>query len=1341
MLEPTEPTEGSELNTPSDTLPPRRRRRAASRPAGPPTGAEGAVESNAPAIPAEATDEKQDESVEVTEPVAAEVTEGAVEAPALTEEAAPAGRTRRRATRRVSAPEASVVPDAGEIVVPAVAAAAPAAVEEAAPAASDEDAAPRRSRRRATRRVTAPETVAPEAVEEPEAPAVVEASVEAPAEEEAAPAGRTRRRATRRASAPAGAPQAAEAAEVVEAAESNEAIAAPAAVAATEVTEGAAPAASDEDAAPRRSRRRATRRVSAPAGTPVGEEAPVNDETAADTAETKAAAETEPVEDSGPRRRRRSVRTAAGGFSAPAPKTGNTAEDEDGPRRPRRPAVAVFQAPVFTEPMFQTPERAAAAAAAEAVEDDEEEIVVAEPVVVEAVEEETGGRRRRRRRGAAFEAEPETPAVVEAVVVEEEPEEADEAEDSADGDEAEETGSRRRRRRGGRRRRRGESATGEDEGDDNEEYAAEQVAQDSEDTAEQIEEDAEDADEDQGGSGSSSSRRRRRRRRRAGDSSGEAETPSSSDDPERTVVKVREPRAKKDEHPSDEVQSIKGSTRLEAKKQRRREGREQGRRRVPIITEAEFLARREAVERVMVVRQSGERTQIGVLEDGVLVEHYVNKEQSTSYVGNVYLGKVQNVLPSMEAAFIDIGKGRNAVLYAGEVNFEALGMANGPRRIESALKSGQSVLVQVTKDPIGHKGARLTSQVSLPGRYLVYVPEGSMTGISRKLPDTERARLKTILKKIVPEDAGVIVRTAAEGASEDELSRDVERLQAQWEDIQKKSKSGGGSNAPTLLYGEPDMTVRVVRDIFNEDFTKVIVSGDEAWDTIHGYVSHVAPDLADRLSKWTSEVDVFATYRIDEQLMKALDRKVWLPSGGSLVIDKTEAMIVIDVNTGKFTGQGGNLEETVTRNNLEAAEEIVRQLRLRDLGGIVVIDFIDMVLESNRDLVLRRLLECLGRDRTKHQVAEVTSLGLVQMTRKRVGQGLLESFSETCVHCNGRGVIVHMEQPTSVGGGGKRKRRGRGGDGSGQDAHDTHEHDHEHDVADDEVETEAEVAAEVAMPVPFTETEFRPDEDLYSSAAEAEAAATRGGRSRRRTSRRASAPAGAPRAEAREARQAREVREEAEPAAVAQAAPVAVEAPVVEAPVTVEAPVVDVAPVVDDAAPKGRTRRRATRKATAPAGSPAGAEEAAVVTVTEAAAPVVVEAPAPAQVEQPEAAPVESAAPARPRRRAVRKATAPTASEEAAVTVVPSAVVEEAPVAEASAEAEAPAKKTAARKTAKKAPAKKAVAKKAAATKTAAKKTAAKKTTAKKAAKTTSKKTAAAEQTNPSSVTASTDEG
>ncbi|WP_203588044.1 Rne/Rng family ribonuclease, partial [Actinospica acidiphila] len=710
------------------------------------------------------------------------------------------------------------------------------------------------------------------------------------------------------------------------------------------------------------------------------------------------------------------------------------------------------------EPRFQTPERAAAEAAAglaEAAEPEEETEELPE-------EQPAASRRRRRRKGASEEPEAAAPAAAEETPEADAEEEPDQAEDRSDNDEGddhddhESSGSRRRRRRGGRRRRRGESAdadSGEQQDGDTEDAeraGTEQSAQDAEDADAQSDEDAEERDEREDNGGSSSSRRRRRRRRRAGDSGGEPEP--SADDPERTVVKVREPRPKAE--PSDEVQSIKGSTRLEAKKQRRREGREQGRRRVPIITEAEFLARREAVERVMVVRQHGDRTQIGVLEDGVLVEHYVNKEQATSYVGNVYLGKVQNVLPSMEAAFIDIGKGRNAVLYAGEVNFDALGMSGGPRRIESALKSGQPVLVQVTKDPIGHKGARLTSQVSLPGRYLVYVPEGSMTGISRKLPDTERARLKTILKKIVPEDAGVIVRTAAEGASEDELRRDVERLQAQWEEIKKKSKNGG--TAPTLLYGEPDMTVRVVRDIFNEDFSKVIVSGDEAWETIHGYVSHVAPDLAERLQRWTSEVDVFATYRIDEQLAKALDRKVWLPSGGSLVVDRTEAMVVIDVNTGKFTGQGGNLEETVTRNNLEAAEEIVRQLRLRDLGGIIVIDFIDMVLESNRDLVLRRLLECLGRDRTKHQVAEVTSLGLVQMTRKRVGQGLLESFSETCVHCNGRGVIVHLDQPSSSGGG-KRRKRARAGA-----ADQPHEHEAAAETPEQEAETEAETPAEVA---------------------------------------------------------------------------------------------------------------------------------------------------------------------------------------------------------------------------------------------------------------------------------------
>ncbi|MEI6200232.1 MAG: Rne/Rng family ribonuclease, partial [Actinomycetota bacterium] len=392
-------------------------------------------------------------------------------------------------------------------------------------------------------------------------------------------------------------------------------------------------------------------------------------------------------------------------------------------------------------------------------------------------------------------------------------------------------------------------------------------------------------------------------------------------------------------------------------------------------------------------------------------EHYVTLGSSGSLVGNVYLGRVQNVLPSMEAAFVDIGRGRNAVLYAGEVNWDAAGLEGQPKRIELAMKSGDPVLVQITKDPVGQKGARLTSQISLPGRFLVYVPDGSMTGISRKLPDTERSRLKSILKRVMPDEAGVIVRTAAEGAPEAALEQDVERLKAQWEGISTRAVN---ATPPTLLYGEPDLAIKVVRDIFNEDVNKMVVSGNEAWQTVQEYVTSVAPDLAVRLEHHVGNSDVFAEYRIDEQLAKALDRKVWLPSGGSLVIDRTEAMTVVDVNTGKFTGQGGNLEQTVTSNNLEAAEEIVRQLRLRDIGGIIVVDFIDMVLESNRDLVLRRLVECLGRDRTKHQVAEVTSLGLVQMTRKRIGSGLIESFSTNCEACNGRGVKVNMHEHDHV---------------------------------------------------------------------------------------------------------------------------------------------------------------------------------------------------------------------------------------------------------------------------------------------------------------------------------------
>lgn len=565
-----------------------------------------------------------------------------------------------------------------------------------------------------------------------------------------------------------------------------------------------------------------------------------------------------------------------------------------------------------------------------------------------------------------------------------EDEDSDSADDGAQGDDNPQR--RRRRRRGGRGRRKGPAESSPNQDEDDKNASAEAAT-----TPSESENDSEDSDDESDGA----SRRRRRRRRGSRNGDGDSEDGRGST-----------------RSANDQVAALKGSTRLEAKRQRRREGRDAGRRR-QIITEAEFLARRESVDRSMIVREKNGRTQIAVLEDGVLVEHYVSQQSQASIAGNVYLGRVQNVLPSMEAAFVDIGKGRNAVLYAGEVNWDAAGLADGqPRRIEQALKSGDTVVVQVTKDPIGHKGARLTSQVTLAGRYLVFVPGGGMTGISRKLPENERTRLKKILRAIVPDSAGVIVRTAAEGASEEELTADIARLQTQWESIEKKSKS---ASAPSLLQGEPDMAIRVVRDIFNDDFKELVVSGRTVHKELSSYIHELAPDLEAKLTKWNSPKDVFAEHRIDEQLAKGMDRKVWLPSGGSLVIDRTEAMTVIDVNTGKFTGTGGTLEETVTRNNLEAAEEIVRQLRLRDIGGIVVVDFIDMVLESNRDLVLRRLVECLGRDRTRHQVAEVTSLGLVQMTRKRVGQGLVEAFSETCSHCLGRGFIVHTE-PNERGG-------------------------------------------------------------------------------------------------------------------------------------------------------------------------------------------------------------------------------------------------------------------------------------------------------------------------------------
>ncbi|MFJ8965142.1 translation initiation factor IF-2 N-terminal domain-containing protein [Lentzea sp. NPDC102401] len=843
--------------------------------------------------------------------------------------------------------------------------------------------------------------------------------------------------------------------------------------------------------------------------------------------------------------------------------------------------------------------------------------------------------------------------------------EAAEADAEVDGDD--EADSRRRRRRGRRGRGRGKGTDAEG-GEETDEASAEDASEPAE---------SDDAAEAEDEGDESSTRRRRRRRRRK---TGAEDEVTSEDDPPNTVVHVRETRDARDdkadsEAAQSEVRSIRGSTRLEAKRQRRRDGREAGRRRAPVLTEAEFLARREAVARTMVVRERGDRTQIGVLEDGVLVEHFVTSSGSGSIVGNVYLGRVQNVLPSMEAAFIDIGRGRNAVLYAGEVDWDAAGLEGKSRKIEQALSSGDSVLVQVTKDPVGHKGARLTTQISLPGRFLVYVPGGGATGISRKLPDNERKRLKDILKRVVPEDAGVIIRTASEGIAEEELGRDVTRLQAQWKVIKEKSASTS-TKAPTLLYEEPDLLVKVVRDLFTEDFAQLVVQGDEAWEVIDSYVRHVAPDLQDRLKKHVGNNDAFVEYRIDEQLMKALDRKVWLPSGGYLIIDRTEAMTVIDVNTGKFTGSGGNLEETVTRNNLESAEEIVRQLRLRDIGGIIVIDFIDMVLESNRDLVLRRLTECLGRDRTRHQVAEVTSLGLVQMTRKRVGTGLLEAFSQTCEHCRGRGVVVSTEPVHSHGGGngggqqqqqpqqqsgGRKSRRNKGG---GEQAAETTE------VVEASVEApEAPVEPEIVEPGEPEDT----SEDVVAADQEHEA---HGRRRRRRRGRdkepQAVVDAVVVEEQALNGHVPHEVAEDpapvelepvvtdAEPEVIEETAdelvePVAEEAPVevarplvtgrigsqrplpvfepeqelVEASEPVSAPEpVAAAPVAAVEPPAARPRRRAAKRA---AGAPAA----------EAPAPIVVEVPKQPEVQMP--APVVTTT---RRRRAVSRPAGPPVQED-----------------------------------------------------------------------------------------------
>ncbi|MGP9681014.1 MULTISPECIES: Rne/Rng family ribonuclease [unclassified Brachybacterium] len=874
--------------------------------------------------------------------------------------------------------------------------------------------APARRRRRAGAPAGAPTPAAtPEQTETSAPRTIVAQQSDAPADP--APT-TTTKRPRRRAGAPAGAPVIPVAEPVVE----EPAVEAPT-TAASEAQEPEA--AQDPETQEPTTRRRSTRRRATRAP-----EARQSDDAQSDEKQPEAPhpAEETPADHDGPvAGDLRALASARGTDEAPAQET----ESDDRARRREQVqmdfASLLFQAPTPQSRTTVGPQDAPVGGRAISfedadgdTEDDTEE--QDEQDSSERSDEEQSGRSRSRRsrsrrssrRGSSQDDSDDT----------EDDSDSDSSEDEdsdSDADDERSSSSRRRRRRGGRGRRgRGRGDDEDESSDDHDAPDADDRPQDEDSTEGRDESTGEDGSDgsDSSSSGSSSSRRRRRRRRSGSgsDDSSSAST-STSDDPPNTVVKVREAR--------DEVKAVKGSTRLEAKRQRRREGRDNGRRR-NVITEAEFLARRESVKRSMVVRERAGRTQIAVLEDDVLVEHYVAQKAQTSMVGNVYLGKVQNVLPSMEAAFVDIGKGRNAVLYAGEVNWDAVGLEGQPRRIELALKSGDPVLVQVTKDPIGHKGARLTSQISLPGRYVVFVPGGSMTGISRKLPDNERTRLKKIMRQIIPEDAGVIVRTASEGASEQELTHDVERLRAQWEKIQKAQKA---KNAPVALSQEPDIAIKVVRDVFNEDFTSLIVEGNKVYDDVHEYVSDVAPDLLERVTRHVSDKDVFAKHRIDEQLLKAMDRKVYLPSGGSLVIDRTEAMTVVDVNTGKFTGSGGSLEETVTKNNLESAEEIVRQLRLRDIGGIIVIDFIDMVLESNRDLVLRRLVECLGRDRTKHQVAEVTSLGLVQMTRKRVGQGLVETFSTSCEHCNGRGLVVDIDGDHHGHGG----NGGNGGNGGG----------------------------------------------------------------------------------------------------------------------------------------------------------------------------------------------------------------------------------------------------------------------------------------------------------------------
>jgi ribonuclease E len=500
----------------------------------------------------------------------------------------------------------------------------------------------------------------------------------------------------------------------------------------------------------------------------------------------------------------------------------------------------------------------------------------------------------------------------------------------------------------------------------------------------------------------SAARRRRRRRGGRGRSPrtvpGETRTEKAEKAEKAEPAQRAEPEAAEEpaaEAPVEPVPKEQPSTRTARSRRARTSGR--GRRE----RDREVVIPR-ATDKTMLITEIGDRDQIAVLEGRELVEHYITRAGARSMVGNIYLGKVQNVLPGMEAAFVDVGRGRNAVLYAGEVSYDEEVDGETPR-IEKVLRSGQNVLVQITKDPMGGKGARLTQEISLPGRFVVFVPSSGVFGISRRLPDRERGRLKDLLKKIRPEGHGLIVRTAAEGATMEELQGDVERLVKEWEGIAKDAKRG---KAPRLLHEEPELTVRVVRDAFTGgEFKEMITDSVPLYDQVVAYLKGVAPELLPKLKMHEGALPLLEEFHVVEQIHKALDRKVWLPSGGYLVIDRTEALTVIDVNTGKHIGKA-NLEETVTKTNMEAVEEVSRQLRLRDIGGIIIIDFIDMLLEKNKGKVIQAMRNALARDKTRSQVFDIGPLGLLEITRKRVSAGLLESFSETCPTCEGRGLLV-----------------------------------------------------------------------------------------------------------------------------------------------------------------------------------------------------------------------------------------------------------------------------------------------------------------------------------------------